>query len=170
MIRIIMAVVAVIALISFAVGFHNSHRRNLLKPTTDLESWTWWQQLAASGGVSVDDGALKFTITNCGPEPVSLQMYQRQFQLSEGKKYRIAFQAKASKERSIVVADGYAIPSSRTGAMGFSKTVVLDTNWKNFEYTFTAHDVDNKMDKLPWIQVGGMDGTVWMKDIVCNEL
>jgi hypothetical protein len=170
MIRIVMAVLAVIAVAAISFQVHNAHRRNLIAPIGDMKQWTWFQQPGASGGVSIDDGALKFDLLVPGPTPAHLQMFTRQIQLQEGQKYRVAFDGKASKERSIIVCDGHPVVSSASGTMGFNETPILNTTWKHYDYTFTAHNVDGQMDKLPWFQFSTADGTVWIKNIVVNEL
>jgi hypothetical protein len=170
MIRIIMAVVAVIALVTFSVEFHNWHRRNLVRPVTDLQAWTWAQMPGASGGVSIDGDAMKFDLLKITPEIWRLQVFQRTVVLKEGQAYRVSFQAKASKQRTIVVGDGHPPVGSDLGTMGFNETPLLGTDWKPYEYTFTAHNVDGQTDKLPWFQLGSTDGTVWIKDVEVNEL
>src|SRR5262249_51384417 len=134
------------------------------------QSWNWVQLPGSSGGVSIDGEALKFDLRQIGPDAYDLQMFQRSIVLQDGHTYRVAFKAKASKQRSIIVGDGHPVVSSALGTMGFSQTPVVGTDWQPYEYTFTACNTDGQTDKLPWFQLGSTDGTVWIKDIEVNEL
>src|SRR5690242_9743942 len=109
MIRITMAVVAVIALIAFSVQFRTWHHRNLVQPATDLQAWNWMQLPPASGGVSIDGDAMKIDLLKLAPEAWKLQLFQRTVVLQEGHTYSVAFRAKASKQRTIIVGDGHPV-------------------------------------------------------------
>ena len=102
--------------------------------TTSYDATTYWK---ASYGQSI-----KVNITNDGSSHVHIQLKQKAsvspfFELTSGTRYYLKFVAKASSGRTIKVK--ILESESDWTVYGLDESVVLTTDWKEFEYYFDAN-------------------------------
>ena len=171
MIRIVIAAFILI----FAIGIFSYSRMrsytNLLRPTGDIKAWHWDQGGGASGGISVEQDALKAEILKTDGEAGNLSLYQETAVLKEGHKYRFTFTGKSTVTRTITAfaTNGY-FPGSDGGEVGMKTDFTLDSQWKQQEATFYAKGTNGAICRVPILYFGaGPPATIWLKDVRLEE-
>ncbi|HLK61180.1 MAG TPA: carbohydrate binding domain-containing protein [Chthonomonadaceae bacterium] len=91
-----------------------------------------------------------------------VQTHQTGLDLKEGATYTVSFRAKADAPRSLPVTAG--LDEADWHNIGLSATAALTTEWKAFHFTFAAHDVVEKHNRIAFV-LGGKTGTVWLSDV-----
>ncbi|HSI33745.1 MAG TPA: carbohydrate binding domain-containing protein, partial [Tepidisphaeraceae bacterium] len=90
-----------------------------------------------------------------------VQANQTGIDLAEGKEYTLSFQAKADKERPIMIQA--MIDQDDWHAIGLAEQVDITKEFKPYTFTFKAENVVKGKNRIT-IQVGQEKGKVWIKD------
>jgi hypothetical protein len=168
MIRILLIVFVVVSVIGFLV-FHRSHQSgNLVKPITQIGQWNWQDTSPAKAALSAEGDALRCDITEVDGTDWHVQYMFQKITLVEGRQYRIRFNARASRDFVIrlVATNGW----SGQDALGLNKEIALIGRWMPYDFTFTAEKTNGRPDRVPIFVMGTAVGTVWIKDVVMEEL
>lgn len=129
-----------------------------------------WNVLHTDGvaNTTVEDGAVKYDITNAGSVNYAVQLVQSPLLIQKGKYYRVSFKAKSQ---------GIPKISSKVTQVGGSYVAYsgdqehdLTSNWQDYSYDFKmASDSDNK-SRLDFNLGGNGTGQVWIKDVSVKEI
>lgn len=106
----------------------------------------------AASSISVENGEVKIAITNPGAYGYSIMLNQGNMNLSNGVEYKIAFDARSTADRNILVT-----AENATYKAYLSKTIALSATTTHYEYTFVMPNDDNVALK---IQMGKVDANV----------
>lgn len=130
-----------------------------------VDGSSYWRFNTLLGGEaipSIEDGIFKAEILNPGSETYSVQLTQEPIFIEKGAKYRVSFDAKASKPRSII---------SKVTMVGGSwisysgDTVInLTTEMKNYSYEFTMKNEADPFARLDF-NIGKDDGIVYLDNV-----
>jgi hypothetical protein len=140
--------------------------KNLLFHPDDYHCWLLIPD-PVKATLDSEGKALRITITEtpsaelAKDKPNSVQLCQMA-DLEPGRKYRLRFQAKANAPRTIQVIS--AIDRADYRITGLDQKTEIGTNYKSFEWTFTADKTDSGHDKAPCFLLGDKPGTVWIAD------
>jgi hypothetical protein len=136
--------------------------KSLLKPTNKAESWRFEQHEGGKGSLKATDEAIEFTVSEIDGTDWHVQAIQTELDLTNGKQYVLKFQAKASESRPIGVSAN--IDEEDWHNIGLQESVFLGTEFKPYEFTFTADQVSPKKNRIG-IVLGDSKGTVTIKDM-----
>jgi hypothetical protein len=143
--------------------------KNLLFAPKETTTWMVKEVAPAQASLSLDEGALKMTITKLDNKAHDwgVQLFQM-VDLEEGRKYRLRFVAKADTKRPLRLLSW--IDQEDFHFNGLDKTVELGTDWKTFEETFTAEKTVSGHVKAPCFCVGTQTGSVWVTNVVLEAV
>ena len=137
------------------------------------DSWLFLEN-AGEASVEMDDGAFKASIFEGGSNTYSIQLMQAPVEIEKGYKYKVQFDAKASKPREIELKVGgtadrswgsYVNGKGETG--GF--VAELDRNLKSYEFEFVmGKDTDPKARVE--FQLGKNTGTIWIDNVSITKI
>ncbi|WP_234124559.1 carbohydrate binding domain-containing protein [Clostridium hydrogenum] len=129
-----------------------------------------WNVLHTDGvaTTTVEDGAVKYDITNAGSVNYAVQLVQSPLLIEKGKYYRVSFKAKSQ---------GIPKISSKVTQVGGSyvaysgeQTHNLNSDWQDYSYDFKMEsDSDNK-SRLDFNLGDNGTGQVWIKDVSVKEI
>jgi hypothetical protein len=168
MIRIAIITSIIVGLIGFLV-FHKPHQQgNLVKPITQIGQWYWQAIDPAKAVVSAEGDALRCDISKTDGTAWHVQYMFKKVTLVEGRQYRLRFAARATPDMVIVLSANAEWMDHHT--IGLEKQVPLINQWVPYDYTFIAEKADGRPDRVPIFGMGTGVGTVWIKDLVLEEL
>ena len=137
------------------------------------DSWLFLEN-AGEASAEMDDGAFKASIFEGGSNTYSIQLMQAPVEIEKGYKYKVQFDAKASKPREIELKIGgtadrswnsYVNGNGETG--GF--VAELDRNLKSYEFEFVmGKDTDPKARVE--FQLGKNTGTIWIDNVSITKI
>jgi hypothetical protein len=170
MIRIILAIVTLAVVAFFVLHPHSKHQsQNLVTPITERTTgWTHDALADLRVTFSAENDALRVDIPQIDTTDYHVQCYFHPVQLKEGAQYRIRFEAKASNEfvmKLQSLSEWRGFPNS-----GLDTKVALVTQWVPYSFTFTAHGLNNRTARVPVFLMGTNTGTVWIKNVVLEEM
>ncbi|MFP4461873.1 MAG: family 16 glycosylhydrolase, partial [Thermotogota bacterium] len=142
----------------------------------DFETENNWLFLENAGSASaeIDNGMFKTAIVNGGSNSYSIQLLQAPIEIKEGYKYKVQFDAKASKTRELEVKIGgsanrgwspYNTGKGETG--GF--VADLEQEMKHFEFEFVMTQETDPRARFEF-QLGKDTGTIWLDNISLTEI
>jgi hypothetical protein len=140
---------------------------------TDLSEWTAEQQGTAKLNAAIFATSVnpadpptappqEYTITQVDGTDWHVQTHITGLNFQDGKTYTVSFRAKAYAPRSMPVAT--SLDESDWHNIGLDVTTNLTTDWQNFRYIFTAHDVAANHGRIAFT-LGGQTGTVDIDDL-----
>ena len=110
------------------------------------ESWKFLTALNGIGNYNIANNKMTISTKNAGTAEYSIQLVQPGVPLKEGGKYRVTFDAKANKDRTMI-AD--VSGPDRSYVRYFKDTKVdLTTNVKTYSYEFTMEKKDDANGRL----------------------
>jgi len=142
-------------IVSDAAGNQTSLTRIVIvreKPTSELylingdfsepitQGWTHWAGEGGTSTATIVDGVLNYDITANGGQWWSNQFSQPNLKITQGKSYRITFDAKSDLPRGMVV------KLENSSYVGFLEVnVMMTSEWTTYEYDFfvTMNSVTN---------------------------
>ncbi|MBN1412137.1 MAG: family 16 glycosylhydrolase [Spirochaetales bacterium] len=126
------------------------------------EHWETGLQGKAKGAVDFDSEILHANITTAGNQHWELQVTQMGLPIEEGKTYRVAFKAKASANRSIIVNVGKGSPPWTTYAN--NQSIKITNTMKNYSFDF---EMESSTDQVARVEFNLADATgdVWIDDV-----
>lgn len=137
--------------------------KSLLGPTNKAETWRFEQHEGGKGSLKAEGDAMVFTIAEVDGTGWHVQAIQTGLDLKEGKEYTLKFEAKANESRSIGVSAN--IDEEDWHNIGLQETAFLGTEFKPFEFSFTASSVaENKKNRVS-LTFGESKGTVTVKNM-----
>ncbi len=102
------------------------------------------------------------TVTQVDGTAWHVQVHQNGLDLHNDTTYTVTFRAKADKARTLPVAA--SLDQDDWHNVGLDASAALTTDWKLFEYTFTAHDTVPNHARLAFT-LGDQTGTVWISEL-----
>ncbi|HEX9058593.1 MAG TPA: carbohydrate binding domain-containing protein, partial [Clostridia bacterium] len=145
--------------------------------TTDIPNTSYWtfSHVDANDGsavVSNDSGALKVDISNPGPNPYSVQLYQKPINLEKSSSYRVTFDAWASVSRNISVKLGSEADRGWANYSG-DQSIALTASHKQYQFDFKMTGDTNPAARLEF-NVGKEGSTtnniVWIDNVRVEKL
>ena len=142
----------------------------------DFETENNWLFLENAGTASAEivNGIFKTDIVNGGSNSYSIQLLQTPIEIKEGYKYKVQFDAKASKTRELEVKIGgtsdrgwapYNTGRGETG--GFVAELSQEMNRFEFEFIMTQETDPKARFEF---QLGKDTGTIWLDNISLTEI
>jgi hypothetical protein len=167
MIRVILIIVAVVGIAIYL--FIRNHTDNLLVSPNDHAKWTWMQGTLVSAGLSDDQGGLRFDIKQTNNNVGDLELSKLDVVLKAGQAYHLTFKARALEPHKVWLYASHGGMNGYQTTMGLATDVNVSTEWKDYDFGFTATNADGKKDRAPVFALGDAPGTVWIKDISLTE-
>lgn len=121
--------------------------KNLLKPTNDVDAWTFLQFENGKGTISTDGDSIVFDVTQTGTEKWHVQAFQTGLKLEEGAEYRVSFEIKTNVPDAVVDVQA-SVNEGDWHSIGLHKELGLKQQFEKHEFTFKAKDVhatDNRI-------------------------
>jgi hypothetical protein len=170
MIRILIAIVT-LAVIGIVVFHPHKQQKasNLVKPITQVGTgWTHDYKDELGITFSAEGDAARIDIPKIDAEPSHVQCFYKGLDLTEGTQYRLRFDAKASNQ--FVMRVQAAVVYRDFPNAGLDNEVPLVDKWLPYSYTFTAHGLNGHQVRAPLFLMGTGTGTVWIKNVVLEEI
>ncbi len=141
--------------------------KNLLKPTSDVDSWRFEQAGDGKGSMKAEGDAIVFQTSKTGEKAWHVQAYQSGLDLEEGAAYTVSFEIKADKDDSVVILEG-KISQSDWHSVGLREEVTLSQQFKQHEFTFWATNVVKDKNRIGFV-LGKQTGTVTVRNLVLRR-
>ncbi len=155
---------AFILLASALVPVQAQETAQILPKASNPRAWRMTAyESAASSLVKEADGSLRATVVKTGSQSWHAELYVGGLRLVEGGSYTLSFKAKADAARSYSV--GSLLDESPYNATGPSFRIDAGPEFKDFSFTFTASRCAGKRSRAPYIPMGLIKGTLWIKDV-----
>jgi hypothetical protein len=151
-------------------SFHS--RLSLTLPTDTKNDWQWFEveQLGSRGSLSIDQGALRCECRTSNGRHGSLILTQHSIAPEAGRRYHIAFSAKASSVRRIALTAEQGGWADSGDNIGLAETYLLDGQWAKHDAVFTATGKLGHKVAMPIFGIGAQTGIVWIKDVSVEEI
>jgi hypothetical protein len=124
-------------------------------------AWQLEQHQGAAMAASLDQGAVKLTVTRVTGTSWHLQFRHSGIKLTKGRTYTLRFRARSEPQREIGV--GLQQDHEPYAMLGLSQQVRLKPEWQSVSLSFVASG-DEDRGKLTF-SVGQAVGAVWLEDI-----
>jgi len=137
------------------------------------DSWLFLENAGAGVG-EIDDEMFKVSVFEGGSNTYSIQLLQAPVEIKKGYKYKVEFDAKASKPRELELKVGgtegrgwgsYVGGKGETG--GF--VAELDREMKSYEYEFVMTEDTDPKSRVEF-QLGKQTGTIWLDNVSLTEV
>ncbi len=129
----------------------------------DEENWIFYLFQGGEGSAEIKDGTMTITTQNAGTVDYSIQLVQPSIPLRKGEKYRISFDASASKERDMIVC--VSAPSNGWSRYFEDTLVKLSTTWKNYTFEFDMTKRDDNNGRLEFNMGNVSTADVYIKNV-----
>jgi hypothetical protein len=168
MIRIALLALLIVVGVSVGIYRHANPSGNLILPVTDRHAWELFQHAGTvSCGIYPDQGGVRADILMVDGKPSDIGYSENtSLRLDAGRQYRISFDAKADKARSMTTA-----AVTRSGQnLGLNTETQLTTAWSHYSYEFIAVKGDAGYAAIPDFDLGGATGSIWIKNVEVEEV
>ncbi len=160
----------------FSQGFYTADDDLDERGAGNFDTENSWLFLLNNGDAAaeIDDGALKVDIDSGGFTSYAVQLLQAPVTLEEGYRYRVKFEARASKERDIELKLGgtedrnwvsYNQGEGDTDGMLFDLTEEMES----YEFDFVMDEETDEMARFEF-QLGLDNGTVWLDNVELSKI
>jgi len=139
---------------------------NLLKGVGTISAWQVQQLEGGKGSLNQENDAIRVVVTAGGTLSWHVGLRQANLNLSDGKRYRLHFEAKADSEWKM--AAGLMTQDAPYQSIGLGAEITVPTKWKTFECTFTATNTHPDHNVF-FIDMGPRTGTAWMRNFSLTE-
>ncbi len=114
----------------------------------DSEDWIFFTAKEGKAEAAIADGVLTINTAEngAGTELYSVQLVQPQLPMKKGNVYKLTFEARADKERTMVV--DVSAPDNSWIRYLEDTTAELGTEWGTYEYSFTMTSADDVNGRL----------------------
>jgi hypothetical protein len=174
---IILCILLGLAVMVVAAATHRSPKAatNMAPPVNDLHKWHLRMDNSVQGSVADDSGAVRIDVAQSDMNNTwKMEYFHITSALKPNHKYKLSFDTKAATPFVFEVGaysayTAFFQPHGGAHPIGFHETVEAGPAWAHKEFTFTASDTDGHPDQAPTFTVGGMTGTVWIKNVILSE-
>ncbi|MGP3777799.1 family 16 glycosylhydrolase [Halanaerobium saccharolyticum] len=137
------------------------------------DNWLFLENAGAGVG-EIDNEMFKVSVFEGGSNTYSIQLLQAPVEIKKGYKYKVEFDAKASKPRELEFKVGgtegrgwgsYVGGKGETG--GF--VAELDREMKSYEYEFVMIEDTDPKSRVEF-QLGKQTGTIWLDNVSLTEV
>ncbi len=113
---------------------------------TDDKDWKFLLFQGGQGSAEIKDGTMIIKSQNEGQVDYSVQLVQPELPMIKGNKYRIAFDARASEQRDMIV----CISAPTNGWIRYFKDTLmtLSTEWETYTFEFEMTNKDDNNGRL----------------------
>jgi len=137
------------------------------------DSWLFLENAGAGVG-EIDDEMFKVSVFEGGSNTYSIQLLQAPVEIKKGYKYKVEFDAKASKPRELELKVGGTADrgwGSYVGGKGETGGFVaeLDREMKSYEYEFVMIEDTDPKSRVEF-QLGKNTGTIWLDNVSLTEV
>lgn len=101
-------------------------------------------------------------LNSLGVNPWDFQVHQTGLNLEEGKLYTLSFKIKAEPARNVSVGARWDVENWRS--VGLSESVPADGQWRSYQFTFRAHDVNPNHCRISFNGTNVL-GSMWLADV-----
>lgn len=132
----------------------------------------FWNLFKLNGDATAtnDSGAIKINITDPGAEAWNVQLQHNNIPLATGRKYRIAFDARASANRTMSYTVGAGQDRSFESYSGGDETAALTTGVQTFTRTFSMLSPTNNGARVVFNLAKAGTNTVWIDNVVIEDI
>ncbi|QEG25017.1 family 16 glycoside hydrolase [Mariniblastus fucicola] len=123
---------------------------NLLKPTNEVDAWTFEQFEKGKGSISADGESIVFDVTHAGGANWHVQTYQTGLDLEDGAEYKVSFEIKADNDDAMVGVQA-SINEDDWHSIGFYKEIYPANKFETYEFTFWASDVVRNKNRIGFV-------------------
>jgi hypothetical protein len=138
-------------------------------PITSIGTgWTFAATPPARATFTSEGDALRVDIPQVDTNDYDVECHFSGIRVTEGTQYRISFEAKAASDDAVHLqadAEYRGFPS-----IGLDTNVPLTTQWAPHSYTFTVRGLNGRPSTVPVFCLGTNAGTVWIRNVVVQEL
>ena len=136
--------------------------KNLLKKTSDVESWRFEQHENGKGEISAKDDAIVFTVETPGSENWHVQAYHVDLDLKDGEEYTVTFKAGSPNRHFVLLAAG--IDEEDYHEIGLHEEFIATSEFKEYKFTFTASDTAKGKNRIGFV-LSTEKGSLAVKDM-----
>lgn len=132
----------------------------------------FWNLFKLNGEATAtnDSGALKVDVTNPGTDTWNVQLQHNNVPLTEGRKYRLSFDARASTARNITYTVGAGQDRGFESYAGGDQTAALTTGAQTFTRTFDMTTGTNNAARVVFNLAAAGTNTVWIDNVVLEDI
>jgi hypothetical protein len=127
-------------------------------------------KLNAEATASNDAGAIKIDVTNPGSEAWNVQLQHNNLPITEGRKYRLSFDAKASANRTLTYNVGAGQDRNFASYSGGDQTAELTTSMQTFTRTFSMLSATNNAARVVFNLANAGANAVWIDNVVVEDI
>jgi len=136
-------------------------------------NWVFLEN-AGAASAEIDDGAFRASVFDGGSNTYSVQLLQAPIKVKKGYKYRVKFDARASKPRNLEVKIGgtadagwkaYNPGKGETGAY----ITELSREMKTYQFEFVMTEATDAQARFEF-QLGKQTGTIWLDNVQLEEV
>lgn len=133
-------------------------------PWTDEHQGTSMATMTVTGAAGTPGTAppIQVNVTQTDGTDWHVQAHQTGLDFHNDTTYTVTFRAKADKARTMPV--GASLDQNDWHNIGLQASAALTPEWKDFRFTFDAHDVVPQHGRIAFT-LGGQTGTVWISDL-----
>jgi hypothetical protein len=169
MIRIFLAIILVATVAYFTLGPSRSRKQNLVTPIASTGTgWVFQSGKTAPAAFHAEGDAMRIDIAGVDQEAWHIQGFHTDTKLREGAQYQIRFEAKS--DHPFVATVQAVSESSDFHNIGLDTKIALTNQWSPYTFTFVAHALDGHSARVPLFLLGSDTGTVWIKNVVVEEV
>jgi len=137
------------------------------------DNWLFLENAGAGVG-EIDSEMFKVSVFEGGSNTYSIQLLQAPVEIKKGYKYKVEFDAKASKPRELELKVGGTADrgwGSYVGGKGETGGFVaeLDREMKSYEYEFVMIEDTDPKSRVEF-QLGKNTGTIWLDNVSLTEV
>ena len=131
--------------------------------------WNLFKSGAQANAIN-EAGALKINITDPGSEAWNVQLQHNNIPITEGRKYRISFDARSSANRTLTYTVGAAQNRNFESYSGGDQTAELTSTMQKFTRTFSMHAATNNAARVVFNLAKAGANSVWIDNVVVEDI
>lgn len=132
----------------------------------------FWNLFKLNGDATAsnDNGAIKIDVTNPGTDVWNVQLQQNNVPLTQGRKYRLSFDARASANRNITYTVGAGQDRNFESYAGGDQTAALTTGSQTFTRTFDMLSNTNNGARVVFNLANAGINSVWIDNVALEDV
>ncbi|MES2902393.1 MAG: carbohydrate binding domain-containing protein [Pseudomonadota bacterium] len=127
-------------------------------------------KLNAEASASNDGGAIKIDVTNPGSESWNVQLQHNNLPITEGRKYRLSFDGRASVNRTLTYTVGAGQDRNFASYSGGDHTAELTTTMQTFTRTFSMLSTTHNTARVVFNLANAGANAVWIDNVVVEDI
>ena len=140
-----------------------------IEGATNSYFWNLFKSGAQATAIN-DAGAMKINITDPGTEAWNVQLQHNAIPITEGRKYRVSFDARASASRTLTYTVGAAQNRNFESYSGGDHTAEVTTTVQRFTRTFSMQAATNNGARLVFNLAKAGANSVWIDNVVVEDI